>query len=390
MDKMQREVWHVYYGTRGRAGAYIHAVQEACQQAHIRSRAFVSCRYRYDTWNVTKCFFPITDAFQSRNLFVVAIRAIEFVLGYIFVLILSLFSHPRINLSLNDDTIVTLLFVKSCKLLKLPLDLTCHDVIAHNGTFSSRRQSMVDLADRLIVHNDNARKTLRSILGEDSTSKIVQYPFPSASDSSILSSRKMKRARDELTTQLNGRSTYILFIGVVRQSKGIENLLDAFQLISRKKDLGLVIAGKWSGTPASLKERAVKLKHCILIDRYLTDDEFAAFIEGATVVVLPYLDYTHSAVLPSCADHKATVILSDIPMFREFLPNYSLFFEKGSVSSLANAIETAMDMDDSERMKCKEILYEFWVKQKALLVEGLLSAYGIRSVDLGSSPKTIV
>ena len=340
-------VWHVYYGTRGCAGNYVDALQNAFQTAGIKSTAFVSSHYKFPTKRVIKCFFPITDRLQRRTLEVKLLRAGEFVSAYIIIFLLALIFRPRVSLSLIDDNIVTYLFFRGCKLIRIPLDLVCHDVRPHQGEFPIRRVQMMAMADRLVVHSSHAAEAIGNI-NSDFRKKVVEYPFPFGSDTAIVSKGAKTKAIFALE-KLTERHPYFLFAGIVRTSKGIVELLKAWEQSTAKQTWKLVIAGKWSNVPEGVREVADKAINCIVIDRYLDDEEFAGYIEASSYVVLPYLNYTHSSVLFASADHGAAVIVSDIAVFSELLPNYALTFRMGNVAELTKMLDAACIMSNNQR-----------------------------------------
>lgn len=370
-----REIWHIYYGTRGSAGLYIHSLQNACHQAGIKSKSFVSCYYTVDTPNTIKCFFPLTDGLQRRNIAINIIRGIELACGYIFIAILASFRRPRISINLTDDTIITYTFYIVCRMLGLKIDVTCHDVVPHDGTLPRRRLKMIFGSDRIIVHNHSAVQSLKRI-ESNLIHKIIQYPFPCDSDASITSISGKMAAKNKLEKKTNGHK-YILLIGIIRESKGIVNLLEAWKRISFASEYRLLIAGKWSGTCLSQKERALHTEKCIVEDRYLTDDEFAAYLDNASFVVLPYLEYTHSAIIFRCADHNAAVIISDILTFKELMSDYKLTFKSGNTDSLTKIISLAMKMGESDIYECKSYLNRLLNNYRRGLIEGVKAAYNL-------------
>jgi glycosyltransferase involved in cell wall biosynthesis len=76
-------------------------------------------------------------------------------------------------------------------------------------------------------------------------------------------------------------SRYILFIGRVREYKGIPLLVEAFENLENQ-DLKLIIAGE--GNLEGLANPAVER-----IARWLDESEIAQLINQAEVVVFPYI-----------------------------------------------------------------------------------------------------
>ncbi len=374
MGTKMNTVWHVYYGTRGCAGNYLHTLQSSFKTVGINSWAFVSCYYKFPTKGVVKCFFPITDGFAGRTLIVKVIRAAEFVSAYVFIFFAAVLFRPRISLSLNDDNVVTYMFFRACKAIGLSVDLVCHDVINHDCNLPTRRLKMMTDTNRLIVHSDNAVKVIKN-LDFSFGAKIINYPFPYFSSADDIISALDKAAARAKIIEITGGIPFYLFIGVVRPSKGILELLSAWECSSVKDKYKLVIAGKWNNIPNGFKDIADGLKNCIVIDRYLSDEEFTGYIKEASFVVLPYRDYTHSSILFACADQDATVIVSDIPLFMELVPSHPLIFKNGDATDLANKLEIADGMTKEQIGDTKLILNDAIFKQEKSLALAIEGAY---------------
>lgn len=350
-------IWNIYYGTRGAAGAYIDSLQKSFRKTGYCSYAFVSCMYKYRTSNVIKIFFPITDRLQGRNIIIKCVRLFELIVAYVIILFGSLFKRPIINIHLIDDFYITYLYIKLFKYLRLPVYVTCHDVMPQVGTMNNRRLIIFRDADRLIVHSNYAKEKLLELLPEKGTiHKIIKYPFPLSSYDEILSDEKLEKAKLQLRQYITGldNKNYFLFIGVVRRSKGIEMLLEAWSRFELSDECSLIIAGKWAGVDIDdIKANASLLSNCVIIDRYLNDEEFVVLIKNAKFIILPYLDYAHSSILMSCLRLGGNIILSDIDLFKEMLPSYPLTFKKGDIGQLLLILNKAATLSSNDLVKLR-------------------------------------
>ncbi len=370
-------IWNIYYGTRGTAGAYINSLQRSFENTTHCSVSFVSCLYKYKTLNVIKIFFPVTDRLQSRNIIVKGIRFLELIIAYIIILSGSLFKRPIINYHLIDDLYITYLFIRICKLFNLSVYVTCHDVMPQIGTINERRLKIFRKADRLIVHSEYAKETLLELLPEKSTVyKIVKYPCPSSSYGEILTDKKLERAKFQLKQHIAGldNKSYFLFIGVVRRSKGIEMLLEAWSRFEKSDECSLIIAGKWTDIDET-KVEASRLRNCLILNRYVSDEEFVVLIKYAKFIVLPYLDYAHSAILLSCLRLDGKVIISDIDLFKEMLPSYPLTFRKGDINQLLFTLERALRLSSNDLLKIRHSTQAFFCNYDQKLAEGIQSSF---------------
>lgn len=366
------KIWHIYYGTRGVAGAYIDALQKAMCSLGIVSRAFVSQGYLFKTAGIIKIFFPFTDGFEyfgpGRRL----LRAIELTFGYTCICLFCAILRPAVNLSLTDDYKVTWWFFCLCKWFGLKVYLTCHDIHAHDGSLCPSRVDMMKRADYVIFHNEHARQKFLTLVSRPIDRAIV-VPFPCSNYDSILSPKRAAEAELYWNARLNGIPC-ICFLGVVRRSKGIELLIRAWRDLKDRRGFRLVIAGKWDESEL-LKKQAEELPDCEFEDRYLKDEEFVYLIKKAKCVVMPYLKYTHSAVLVSVLKHGGMVLVSDEGLFQEYLGKYELMFSSGDLGGLTETMERAMRMDEKNCMLLKQQLAHLVANEDQKLKDELECAF---------------
>jgi len=96
----------------------------------------------------------------------------------------------------------------------------------------------------------------------------------------------------------------LLFFGRISQYKGLEYLISAFRQVRRMiPDTKLIIAGK-----GKLNMRLSEDDNYEVYNRYVTNEELASLLQRAAIVVTPYTDATHSAVIMTAfAFHKPVV-----------------------------------------------------------------------------------
>jgi hypothetical protein len=109
--------------------------------------------------------------------------------------------------------------------------------------------------------------------------------------------------------------------------------------------------------------------------RPIQSNEFVVLIKNAKFVVLPYLDYAHSAILISCLHLDVNVVLSDIDLFKEMLPSYPLTFGKGDISQLLCILNRALTLSDNDLLKMRHCNQELINKYDQELIEGIHSFF---------------
>lgn len=370
-------MWHIFHA-RTSGGAYIDALQKALYEANIKSYAFVGRNYTYDTERAIKWFCPITDFTEKRYKLLLLFRGLEVITGYFFIWLAAIIMRPVVCIHLLGFTGGINLLFRACKLVGLRVYLTCHDVTELNEGMDKGRLYMLKNADKLIVHSSVAANTLRKYLGDAAAGRILQYSFPFSSYDSILVPEKMEQAAETLWDTLGGKDKeYFLFIGGARKGKGPEVLIDAWKMSECKKNFKLLFAGKLidDGTKALIEEATEKVENCVAIKRYLSSEEFAYFIKKSKFVVLPYRVYSHSSVLISCAKTNGTVIISDIDLFKEFLPDYELTFTCGDSKELAVLLDMAAKMSNEQVEQKTELLKKAIEESDRKLVQEVSRAY---------------
>ena len=198
--------------------------------------------------------------------------------------------HPWFNLSLP-------LFKR------YPLVITIHDPREHAGDSESRRVPQVisdfgyHRADQVIVHAEYLKRMAVDAVGI-SAEKIHVIPMIALgreSEGSI--------AEDE---------GHVLFFGRIWGYKGLEYLIRAEPMISEQiPDVRIVIAGEGEDF-----ERYRRMMHhpdrFVVYNEYVSDETRDELFQRASVVVLPYVEATQSAVIPVAYTFAKPVVATTV------------------------------------------------------------------------------
>lgn len=134
---------------------------------------------------------------------------------------------------------------------------------------------------------------------------------------------KMLREEASETLGLPVGNKYILFFGFVRAYKGLDLLIEAFNDVRfRNKGLKLVIAGEFYDDPGlyiSLIREYGLTKEIIIFNRFIKDDEVAAFFSIADLVVQPYKSATQSGVTQIAFHFETPMLVTDVGGLREIV-----------------------------------------------------------------------
>jgi len=139
----------------------------------------------------------------------------------------------------------------------------------------------------------------------------------------------------------------ILFFGRITAYKGLEVLLQAFEVIERRrKNVRLYVVGDGDLKPyARLLERISNVR---VVNRWVDDAEVAPFFQQATIAVLPYTTASQSGVIPLAASFRVPVIATTVGALPDQIRTgeTGLLVSPNSVSELVEAMESLLDRPD--------------------------------------------
>jgi glycosyltransferase involved in cell wall biosynthesis len=137
----------------------------------------------------------------------------------------------------------------------------------------------------------------------------------------------------------------ILFFGVIRPYKGLENLVRAFGMLSEDEAASawLTVVGEtWEGwtLPSELISNHPYRDRITFVNRYVTDHELSEWLAGADLVVLPYLRSSSSGPLHTAMSMGLPIVVSSVGGLPEAAGSYvgARFVEPGDVQGIKEAI----------------------------------------------------
>lgn len=343
-------VLYVYYGTLGLAGAYVDGVNRAAAETPgLEVHCAVSAYYRFPPRRsrLLKIFYPVTESTPENRfpharlprLVRLPLRYLELCGAYLYLLLYVLVRRiDVVNMSLVDDYVVTLRLLDTLTLLGVAVHVTAHDSTPHGKVVPGRRAHAYATADRIVVHYPHVARDIAAGFAVP-PAKIAVLPYPCAPVEEVLDPEGLAAARVEVRRLAGGAGRIVLFIGVLRAEKGLGDLVAAWSRRRTGSDHLLVVAGKpTSSAPLPGAGR----DDVRTVARYLSSEEFHAWLEAADVVALPYAirNYAHSAVLLMAWLAGRPVLASDVPLFVGLVDaTTGYLFRAGDVDDLAAVLD---------------------------------------------------
>jgi glycosyltransferase involved in cell wall biosynthesis len=226
----------------------------------------------------------------------------------------------------------------------------CHNVEPHEPAPGLRALAAYGLgaADGFLVHARSEAKRLARYAGDR---PVRVHPHPSYEVFHAAAPD-----REEARAALDARGRTILFFGYVRPYKGLADLLAALALARPDSwDLLLVV-----GEFYEPRERyAEALAHPALrgkvrvVDRYVANEEVAAYVAAADVVALPYREATGSGIAQVAFGGGTPVIATRTGGLEEVVEEgvTGLLVPPGDPGALARAIERYFDEGLAPRLR---------------------------------------
>ena len=189
------------------------------------------------------------------------------------------------------------------------------------------RQTM-NLGYPLLVYSKNTKNSLEKLSGNSNIHVCNFGPF----ETYHLFDSKVPIIKDK----------YILFIGSILPYKGLSFFYKTAHDYLLNSEYKFVVAGK--GYDASI-DQMKKDKNFILINRYLSDSEFANLTQFASCIVCPYVSGSQSGITQTAMVYGTPVVATKIGAFPEFIEEGKNGFlvDYGNKMQLADAIKRVVD-----------------------------------------------
>jgi len=185
----------------------------------------------------------------------------------------------------------------------------------------------------------------------ESTKKDIvrHYPFASKKIKVVHHGYDKHLFRDNISNHVVRRvkkkyqipKDYLLFLSMLKPSKNIEGLLEAFALSKNKLgDIKLVIAGKkgWLYESIFEKVKQLRLNNDVIFTDYIQESDKVALIKGARVFVLPSFWEGFGMDVINAMASGTPVIVSRIASLPEVAGKAGIYVNPNNVKDISKAI----------------------------------------------------
>ena len=204
-------------------------------------------------------------------------------------------------------------------LLRRPVLFICHNVLPHEthhwDPFLAR--AVLRWGSRFTVQSRAEEQRLLSLLPGVRTTVAPLPVFDLLADQLVPKAEARKRL------DLPPDVPVLLFFGIVREYKGLQDLLVALpQVQARVGRVMLLVAGEfWEGKRSYLEliERLRIDGSVVIKDRYLPNEEVALCFSAADLLVAPYRQVTGSAAVQMARGMGVPVVTTDLGGMQEII-----------------------------------------------------------------------
>jgi glycosyltransferase involved in cell wall biosynthesis len=188
---------------------------------------------------------------------------------------------------------------------------------------------LLSTVDAHVVHSDFDLRAIKAAfaLGDVPVRVIPHGPYDHLSAQVAPHEPMVARHCTQAMPGADGSPFRLLYFGVVRPFKGVEDLVTAFSGLDREQAIRFrlsVVGETWEGWTAPA-EAITRSPHSDLIervDRYVTDEEVTAFFSRADAVVLPYHRSSSSGPLHIAMSAGLPVVVTAVGGLTEAVQRY--------------------------------------------------------------------
>ncbi|MDR0603723.1 MAG: glycosyltransferase [Bacteroidales bacterium] len=307
---------------------------------------------------------PFLKNFFSGNLVTNTMKVFQ---AYISILYLMVFKRHTHFILLAYGGFIDILFMTLAIFFK-NITIDVHDVYALDFSKNKFIRFFLDLLYRYfvksaIIHSERSLYLLQQINYQKKLFEIPHFKY---------SFKKKYNESNIHTGIINATKTCrikILFFGYIRYSKGIDILLDSFNLlpVELQNKFHLIIAG--NDTNNILNKFDIQNNDNISIfSQYINDDELVYLFSNVNYIMLPYKEISQSGILEMAFYFQKPIVASRISYFEKILntyPSFGLIFNNTvedlaqTISLLPSLTQNFYDKNEVRNFEQRDKIYRF-------------------------------
>jgi D-inositol-3-phosphate glycosyltransferase len=248
-----------------------------------------------------------------------------------------------------------ILFFYFLKSLGFKIVFTAHNVLPHERKKLdySLNKVIYRRADKIIVHTEYIKDKL---VKNFPVSKDKVNIVPHGNFDNYLSKEEITTEGARAKLGLKATDKVLLFFGYIREYKGLDLLLDAFEQVNKlDSSIKLLIAGNPQSKELRSKyeNKLKELKNTYAFLQFIPSQDVATYLTSADIVILPYRNIDHSGIIHLAYSFGKPVIATPVGDFPESVEDGRSGFvtDDISIESIKNTIIKAFsDMNKLEMM----------------------------------------
>ncbi len=229
--------------------------------------------------------------------------------------------------------------------LQIPVACICHNVLPHEPTWFAplAARGVLQHSQRYLVQRTAEKEALLDLLhhsvdpGQIKVQEHPPYRLPH--------DPTMTQVRARLLLNLSAQAKIVLFAGLVRPYKGLEDLVACLpQVLQRHPDALLIVAGEFWMPVDRIKALVARhglTAHVQLRNGYVPHRQLALYLQATSLLCAPYRQNTGSGLVAAAHSFPVPIVRTGEPGAAR--PQEGLFTaEPGNVSDLATQISQAL------------------------------------------------
>jgi len=246
----------------------------------------------------------------------------------------------------------------------------CHNIIPHEKRTGDvfLTKLFFKYVDKFILLSEKVKKELL-LIKKDAVNIVIHHPVYSKFGEAV----NQKEAKAYLN--INAEKL-ILFFGFIRDYKGLDTLFKALNLIDKKNNIKLLVAGEFYSNENKYKKliREFNINESLILKTdFIPASEVKYYFSASDVTILPYKNASQSGIAQIAMNFNKPVIATNVGGLSEVVihERTGLLVEKENPKALADAIirfyNENLEIEFNEYLKQEKDKYSWDNFSKQLL-----------------------